>query len=274
MAENLITDGVDLLPIEPQSAPPGGQVRLGRHRRRFAILTVALVALLGGAGALTWLFATADRHEPFSTFKATAEDPVARAQQVADFVAGRYLTAPGQARLAQVDAGEDVQPLLPGQPQSIVVSSNPPALFTFNYGDILFYRICGSGPDCALGPDQNKEVLGPIFARQAHELALYGLKNVPEASYAIVILPSGFVAAPDPKAPPPQAVHFYRREDLSKELDRPATKTFPGAPPTPATLSPAEFNAIEAKEGKTRYTLTSGSNTANTMNIYTLVPLF
>lgn len=274
MAENLTTDGVDLAPIETSSAPPGGQARLNRHRRRFAVLTAVLVALLAGAGVLTWVFAVTDRHKPFSAFTATADDPVARAQQVANFVAGKYLTAPGQGPLAKVEAGEDVQPLLPGQPQSIVVSSSPPALFTFNYGDILFYRICGSDPDCALGPDQSKDVLGPIFARQAHELALYGLKNVPEASYAIIILPAGFVAADDPKAPPPQAVHFYRREDLKVELDRPASETFPGATPTPATLSPAEFNAIEAKEGKTRYSFTSGTNAPNTMNIYTLVPLF
>jgi hypothetical protein len=274
LAENLSTDGVDLAAIDPTPAPPAGRVRLGRHRRRFAALTVGLVVLLAGAGVLTWVFATADRHKPFSAFKATAEDPVARAQQVADFVAGRYLTAPGQAPLATVDAGEDVQPLLPGQPQSIVVSSSPPALFTFNYGDILFFRICGSGADCALGPDQSNNVLGPIFARQAHELALYGLKNVPEALYAIILLPDGFLDATDGKGPPPKAAHFYRREDLKDEFDRPASETFPGAVPTPATLSPAEFNAIEAKEGKTRYSFTSGTNAPNTMNIYTLVPLF
>jgi hypothetical protein len=142
---------------------------------------------------------------------------------------------------------------------------------SYEYGDILFYRMCGSASDCGLGPDQDRATYGPLLARQARELALYGLKYVPEAAFVIVILPPGFITGPDP-ANLPKAVHLYRRADLEDDLDRPIAETLPGSIPTPSTLTPAQVAEFEDRESGTRYTMDSGVDAANTLNVYNLTP--
>lgn len=249
-------------------------LRSWAYRRRFVAAFAALALVIAAAAGLTWLLlAQTDRPASFSSFAPKDEDPVKRAQEIADYVSGRYLTAPGQTPLMRVEGGEDDKAALPAAPQALAVGTNPAGLVSYEYGNILFFRICGTGPECALGPEQSRDVVAPILARQAHELALYGLKYVPEAAFVITILPPGFISGPDPKALP-RAVHFYRRSDLEKELDQPVATTLPGDTPTPATLTPAQFTAIEAQAVRTRYTLTSGVDAANTLNIYTLTPLF
>ena len=92
-----------------------------------------------------------------------------------------------------------------------------------------------------------------------------------EAEFVIVILPPGFITGPDP-ANLPKAVHLYRRNDLEDELDRPALETLPEPIPTPATLTPEQAARFEEREAATRYTLQSGTDAANTLNVYTLTP--
>lgn len=251
-----------------------GSVSATTFTRRFRLAYVALALVVLATAGLTWLLATqTDRPAPFSSFTTKDDDPVKRAQEIATYVEGRYLAAPAQTPLVRVDAGEDDTPRLPPAQQVVAVGTNPPGLVSYEYGGVLFFRMCAAGPDCALGPDQSRDVLAPILAQEAHELALYGLKYVPEADFVITILPPGFISGADSKSLP-RAVHFSRRSDLDEELDQPVATTLPGAPPTPATLTPAQATRIESQAAKTRYTLTSGVDAANTQNIYTLTPLF
>jgi hypothetical protein len=245
-----------------------GSVHARRFRVVYLVLALVIAAALGAAGLL---LTQTDRPVPFSSFKPTQDDPVERSQVIADYVSQRYVDTPEGTPLVTVTAGEDDKAALPGAPQVLAVGTSPPGVLSYEYGDILFYRMCAAGPDCALGPKQDRTTFGPLLARQAHELALYGLKYVPEATFVIVILPPGFVTGPDPAAPP-RAVQLYRRTDLEDELQRPIDETLPGPVPTPSTLTPAQANRFDQREAHTRYTLDSGVDAANTLNVYNLTP--
>lgn len=234
----------------------------------FAILALILIGAVVGTSLLNRV----DRPAPFSAFEPQEkEDPVLRSQEIADYVASRYVIGPGKGPLVTVQAGEDDKAALPGVQQTLAVGTSPPGVVSYEFGDILFYRMCGPTSDCGLGPDQDRATYGPLLARQARELALYGLKYVPEAAFVIVILPPGFVTGPDP-ADVPRAVYLYRRKDLDAELDRPIDETLPGPVPTPSTLTPAQAAQFEERETDARYTLQSSTDAANTLNVYTLTP--
>lgn len=258
----------DLEPIAPLPSPHEGPLA-SRFRAAFIALGVILCA--AAVGTILVVVGT-DRQEPFSRFVPTDEDPVKRAQEVADFVSARYVSENGLP-LVTVTAAEDDKPALPGVDQSIAVQTSPPGFFSFEYGNIVFFRMCATGDQCAIPEGVDPGTLAPILAQQARELALYGLKYVTEASFVIVVLPAGFVGSPNP-AEPVTAIHFYRRTDLEDALDRPVTDTLPGEPPTPGTLTQAQAEAIEARERTTRYTLASGPDASNTTNVYTITPLF
>ena len=244
----------------------------GPYARRFTIALGALVVILAAAAVLSWVLLRTDRPEPFSSFVPRASDPVERSQQIADHVAARYLTAPGQRPMVSVQAGEADTPALPLGDQVIAMGTNPPGVVSYEYGDILFCRMCGRGPDCGLTPDDDPAVLAPVLARESLELSLYGFKYVKQAAFVLVLLPPGFATSTKP-GEVPKIVHFYRRPDLEAKLDRPLTATLPDPPPTPATLSPSAAQAIEAQTAGTRHSLQTGTDAANTLNVYALTPL-
>lgn len=244
----------------------------GPHGRRFGIAVGVLVVIVAAAAVLTWVLIGTDRKGPFSSFVPQASDPVERSQQIADHVAARYVTAPGQDPVVSVQAGEADSPALPLGNQVIAMGTNPPGVVSYEYGDILFYRMCGRGPDCGLAPGEDPSVLAPILARQSLELALYGFKNVKQAAFVLVLIPPGFATSPKPNEVP-KIVHFYRRKDWESETDRPLTTTLPDPPPTPATLSPGDVAAIKAQTAGTLHSLQTGTDNANTLNVYALTPL-
>jgi hypothetical protein len=244
----------------------------GPHGRRFTIAFGALAVILAAAAVLSGVLLRTDRPKPFSSFVPQASDPVERSQQIADHVAARYVTAPGQDPVVSVQAGEADSPALPLASQVIAMGTNPPGVVSYEYGDILFYRMCGQGADCGLAPGEDPSVLAPILARESLELALYGFKYVKQATFVLVLIPPGFATSPKP-GEVPKIVHFYRRTDLEDQTDRPLTKTLPDPPPTPATLSPADVAAIKAQTAGTLHSLQTGTDNANTLNVYALTPL-
>jgi hypothetical protein len=236
-----------------------------------ALAALGVLMAAAAVGVLLMLVST-ERPEPFSSFVPKDEDPVKRAQEVADHVSARYLAESG-VPLVTVTAAEDDKSALPGADQAVAVQTSPPGFFSFEYGNILFFRMCATGDQCAIPKDVAPGTLAPILAQEARELALYGLKYVKEATFVMVVLPPGFVGSPNP-AEPVTAIHFYRRSDLDDALDKPVADTLPGEPPTPGTLTQSQAESIEGRERTTRYTLTSGPDASNTSNVYTITPLF
>lgn len=247
--------------------PPTGSRRPAVHKRRFVAAFAVLALVIAAAGFLTFALLGEDRPDPFSAFIPAATDPVDRAQEIANFVQQRYLGDDGKP-LVGVQAGETDNPLLPGAPTLVAVTSPPAELFAFEAGDILFFKLCPAGPTlCTLDGSADRATLGPIYAREALELALYGLKYVEEAESVMVILPTGFVAADKAADAPPRIAHYFRRRTLENKLDRPLTATLNGPAPTPATLSPSQVAQIDALTKGTTYRLVTTTSEDKTFNI-------
>lgn len=253
---------------ETTASAPSRQRPRWAFRGRFVAAFAALALVIAGSGVLTWVLLGKNRPEAFSPFTPTAKDPVDRAQQIADYLEKRYLNDDGTPLVA-IQAGETDNPLLPGAPTLISVVTSPPAeLFAFEPGDILFYKLCPSGTTaCSLDAGADRATLGPIYARESLELALYGLKYVTEAESVVVILPTGFVPAEKSGDSPPRIAHYYRKRDLANKLDRPLAKTLPGRPPTPGNISPAAVAQIEALTKGTKYRLQTTTSEDKTFNI-------
>jgi len=250
--------------------PPAGGRRASRHRRRFSAAFVALGVVVAVSGVLTWLLlAGVDRPKAFSSFSPKGSDPVERVQEVADYVAARYVAASGLP-VVTVTAGEDDSPSQPGATQIVSIESNPPGVSSFEQGNIIFFRMCAAGASCGLRPGDNPDVYYAILASEAHELALRAFDALADPAFVMVILPPGLLTGPNP-AQIPRAVSFCRRTDLKAELDRPLTDTIPDPPPTPEAIAPGQIAEIQRRERAAFYQLKgSGPDPTNTSRIYVL----
>ena len=222
-----------------ESGPiPMGTFSGTTFERRFRLAYVGLALVVLATAVLIVVLATqTDRPAPFSSFTAKDDDPVKRAQESRHMSRGATFPprgtgaiGPGRGRRGRLAQASPAQ-------QVVAVGTNPPGLVSYEYGGILFFRMCAAGPECALGPDQSPDVLAPILAREAHELALYGLKYVPEAKFVITILPPGFVSGADPKEPSARGPLLPPRR--SRKGARPAGRHHaPGRAPDPSHADP------------------------------------
>ena len=281
MAEDLIDVVDEVVPVSAETPPPGDPSPPASPRRTFGRVYqrrfVAVFALLGlvivAAGVLTVVLLGKDRPKPFSAFVPPSSDPVDRGQEIANHVQARYLADDGTP-LVTIQAGEADNPLLPFAPTLVSVVTSPSGeTFAFEAGDILFYKLCPAGtPPCTLDPAADRAVLGPIYARQSLELALYGLKYVTEADSVVVLLPTGFDAAAKAGDAPPRVAHYFRKSALENKLDRPLTDTLTGPPPTPATLSPAAVAQIDALTKGTKHTVVTTTAEDKTSTLVVMTP--
>lgn len=283
MAEDLI-DVVDAVaPVNTDISPPGGPPPPPRpartlrwvYQRRFLVVFAVLGLVIVAAGVLTVVLLGKDRPKPFSAFVPPSSDPVDRGQEIATHVQARYLADDGTP-LVTIQAGEADNPLLPFAPTLVSVVTSPSGeTFAFEAGDILFFKLCPAGtPPCTLDPLADRAILGPIYARQSLELALYGLKYVTEADSVVVLLPTGFDAAEKEGEAPPRVARYFRKSALENKLARPLADTLADPPPTPATLSPAAVAQIDAltKGTKHRVVTTTAEDKTSTLVVMTPAP--
>lgn len=205
------------------------------HSRRFIAAAVVLAVLLATAVAATIVLAGADRSGPWSDIRPAADDPIDRAREIGDAIAPRFTDAAG-GPLVGVLAGEDLVPDLPGRTQVAAVTDGTGANYAFDYypageSGILFYKLCGTEPGCALTPGADPATLLSMFGREALELALHGLTYVEPAGGVIVELPTGF-PPPAPGATAPRTAFYFPERAVRSLLDRPFDETYP-SPPRP-----------------------------------------
>ncbi len=242
------------------------------HRQRFAAAYVGLAAIVAGAVGLTVLMAVKGGREPWTSHPIKKiSDPVERAETVAALVQGRYVKADASP-LFTVSAGEDVITDLPGRDQFVALGSSANgAPWSFEQGSIAFFKLCGPGAGCAFSEPAG-EARTKAFAvatREAKELALRGLKNVPEAKSAIVVLPVGVIEA----TPTPTLVAYWRRKDLESELDRTLDPLFEAPVPDPASLTAEQAQAEIAKSADHLFLMNAKPAPDNALMIYELTPL-
>lgn len=216
------------------------------HQSRFVVAFVALAIVLAAAVGLTVWLLLDGKPAPWTDHPIPSiDDPVERAEAVATLVEGRYLDDSG-APLTRISAGEDLTAEAPGANQVVAVHADPdgPPL-SFEYGNLVFFRLCASGPECAYNPAPRalpQRVIG-LTARQARELALRGLKNVPEAEYALILMPNGILES-DTGSAPPTVGFYYRRKDLTDQLSDPLPPDYDGEQPTPGTITGRQAAAM------------------------------
>ncbi len=285
MAEDLIdaVDEVTPTAVTPPAAPETGtpapaptrrNAARWVHQRRFMAAFAILGIVIVAAGIATIVLLGRDRPQDFSAFAPTSEDPVERGQQIADYVQSRYLADDGTP-LVSIQAGETDNPSLPFAPTLVSVVTSPSGeTFAFEAGDILFYKLCPTGPaPCTLDPAADRATLGPLYARQALELALYGLKYVTQAEAVIVMLPTGFEPAAKADEPPARVAHYFRKSTLQNKLDRPLADTLRGVPPTPGALGPGDVAQIEALAKGTKFRLVTTTSEDKTSNLIVVTPI-
>lgn len=243
------------------------------HQRRFVGAFVALAFVLGAVVALTVVLAGRDAPRDWTSHTIKKEDdPVKRAELVASLVERRYADAgAGAAPFFKVTAGEDLITDLPGREQFVAMASGPAGPpWSFEQGALVFFKLCGGGDGCAFAEpagDARTQAFA-IATREAKELALRGLKNVPEAKSAIVVLPAGVLEA----TPPPTVVYYWRRSDLEKELDDPLAEEFEQAVPAPATLTAQQAQDVIGADVDHLFTMTPKAAPDNGALIYELTP--
>lgn len=210
------------------------------HQKRFVAAFAALALALTAAVSVTVWLAERGKPKPWTEHQiAKNSDPVIRAQEVASLVQARYLGDDGKP-LGTVSAGEDLIPDSPGANQVVAVhatATGPP--LSFEYGNIVFFKICGRGKDC--GFDTSKAAMPQrvvaLTANEAAELALRGLKNVPEADAAMVIMPGGILEADTAGGTRPTVVYYVRRATVQSELDNRLPAKFESTVPTPGKIT-------------------------------------
>ena len=231
----------------PRSLPAGAQAPpRHRYRRRFllayAILVLALAAAAIGLavaldrdettparGAATPALPPADS---FSDFRSSARG-LDRAQAVADHVARSYRNVDGKT-LVVVTADAPIVANIPIRAIAVRgARSNGLAnddVSVVPAANDLTYKMCGLGAQCRLAGGQPSAARYTLLRREALELALLSMHELPDIGSVLVYLPP--VAGSEKVR-----VLFFQRSELAEHLGRPLRAT---VPPGPVRLGSAQ----------------------------------
>jgi hypothetical protein len=221
----------------PRRVPYGGRLLLA-----YAVVVVAF----GGALIVLTVLATGGGHRGghWSKWRPSGSDSEA-AQQIADHVGRRYLTA---AEGRQVMFATARFPAAFSRPiteiavrDTAATGASAQTLPVESTDKALFYELCGldGGTRCNLpGGVSPFEV---SVRREAVELALYAFKYVHDVDTVVVFLP--------PIGKTNTAV-FFRERNLKRELDTPLVRTLPVQPaPKLGAGDPEEADTVERLTG-------------------------
>lgn len=232
-------------PVLPAKPPPS------RYKSRFGFVLGALVGLGVAAlvlGGLLVLGTGSDDDAPanWSSWKPSADDGYAAAEQIASHVQTQYRGADGD-QLVTVEAS-------PLQVENLQLSI---ALRSASSGGniqviddkTVMYTLNGLGPRGSIKEGKPSAQRLSLLKREALELALYTFRYVGDVEGVVALLPPPPPAADTPagtasEATPLQALYF-RPGDLKRQLDRPLNRTVPAPAPRPETLPPTHASSIE-----------------------------
>jgi hypothetical protein len=229
-------DGGDLLPQRRAAGgigAPAARAAEPPHERRFHFLYGALAALGAAALALVVIvLASGGRSSNDAALAAwSAWRPnsasLAGASQIAGHVSERYRFHGRQLVAVQASAMD-----FEGIPLTVAVRET-----AAQGGDIRFfggsgfiYRLCGLGPSCSIDLGKPSVARKLLLHREALELALYTFRYIDNADQVVVLLP------PPPGEKPSQAL-FFRRSDVTPQLQRPLDDSLAPRTPTVRTIT-------------------------------------
>ena len=199
-----------------------------------AALGVALIAAPGEDGPRL--------AEHWSSWEPSTTSMVDGASDIAAHVGLQYRLDGGD-QLAQVRSSALE---LQGAPLGVAVRPKGGEL-RFLEGDGLLYVLNGLGPNGAL-PGKASQARGQLLQREALELALYSFRYLDDVTMVAVLLPPTASTTSESRsssgAVQTRAV-FYRPGDLLSRLQIPLTRTLPGEPPRPKSLTKKEGKRID-----------------------------
>jgi hypothetical protein len=152
-------------------------------------------------------------------------DPV---QQIVDHVAPEYRLPSGKQIVAVTGGPSQIE----GIPLVVALRSDPTkngATNILENKNIVLYRMCGLGSDCAIKEGKPSTERGLYLRREALELALYTFNYVSSIDGVVVLMP------PVPGSKPSHAI-FFRPQDVEPSLQNPLVDTLPGPTPNVRTL--------------------------------------
>jgi hypothetical protein len=241
-------------------------------RGRFLMAYLVLGAAVGiGIGGFIVLLERPGPTPPprWSSWKPPAASTVVRTKQIATHVGSGYhlasgrplnrivIGAPGQARNTVRAIG--VQKTL--QPKSL----NDFDLYDQNKS--VMYVLCGAGKSCKITEGKASVGRGTVLRREALELALYTLKYTSAIDNVVVFVPPG------PGETKLSNAFFFKRDELSSELDHPLRTTLPQSrPPLPGQISETEKTTIDTLTGDKLYRYLGLANATNFGQVVVLQP--
>ena len=199
------------------------------HKFRLAFAALAGFGLAAVAAAGVFLISGRPPKPPaWSEWKPSTSGTGA-ITQIAEHVGPNY-RMPGGQQLVLVEGG----PLqIAGLPVRVVLRKGATG-FTPLEGKGALYVLCGAGAKCSIksGKPSTERML--LLRREALELALYTFRYVGGVKQVVVLMPPG--KAKDGTVPDPSVAMFFRKGDVSPQLDRPLRFTLPSPPPSIRSL--------------------------------------
>jgi hypothetical protein len=194
----------------------------GRFVLAYLLLAVVAGAALGGAYLLV------DRPEaapgaPWSSWKPTGHES-SYPRQIADYVSGRYVLPSGNPMVFILADPPQVQEV----PIRNVAIRNDPAdandisIVRIDGDKSVMYTLCGGGGQCTIPEGQPTPERLQLLQREALELALYTFSYADIDTVIATLPPTGTQASGQQSS---GTALFFRRGDLSRELDKPLTAT-------------------------------------------------
>jgi hypothetical protein len=217
--------GDDDAPIAPTVVSP--------HSARFQffygiLIGVAVAALV--AAAIVFTRGHDKQTLALSTWSAWQPtrangDPI---QQIVDHVGPEYRLPSGKQIVAVTGGPSQVQ----GIPLVVALVSDPAkggAMSILENKNVVLYRMCGLGKDCAIKEGKSSTDRGLYLRREALELALYTFNYVAKIDAVTVLMPPEL-------GKKPSVALLFRPEDVQASLQNPLVDTLPGPTPSMKTL--------------------------------------
>jgi hypothetical protein len=211
---------------------------------RFQFLLGALLALgVLAVGVLAYGLSsggTDSGSASWSPWKPT-DSGVEGAQQIADHVGPQYRLQSGKQLVLLVGGELEVADL-----PATIAMRNTDGDVSLVEGDGVLYKMCGLGPKCSIASGKPSEERHLLLRREALELALYSFRYLDGVDQVVVLMPPRTVEQADGSklALDPDQALFFRKGDVTQELDTQLRATLPAPPPSVSNVSRARDAAL------------------------------
>jgi hypothetical protein len=234
-----MADVVEKRPVAAPVAPPGSR-RAGAYGGKFALAHILVIAAFASLLVLfAYLVSQSTSSAAWSSYKPTGAETYPKAQNLANFVAPRYIS--GGSPIAVVQA----QPLFfHDQVVDGVAFTRAPFQDVGEHyhqlepagASTMAYVFCGQAARCGLAATGAEDVI-PLLRRESLELALYTFKYWPEIDAVVAVLPPAAKSSP--------AV-YLRRQNFEAELAKPLEQTLPSRDViTASSMTAAELTTVD-----------------------------